>query len=48
MKDNFFKRSVIFAAALLLLSSSAVAAHAWNSADEIARLKRKSLTGDLW
>ncbi|WP_278549306.1 hypothetical protein [Cloacibacillus evryensis] len=41
MKDNFFKRTVIFAAALLLLSSSAVAAHAWNSADEIARLKKE-------
>ena len=38
MKDNFFKRSVIFAAALLLLSSSAVAALAWYSAEVIARL----------
>ena len=39
MTDNFFKKAVLFMAVLLLVSSNA--AYAWNSGDEIARLKKE-------
>ncbi len=39
MTDNFFKKAVVFMAVMLLISSNA--AYAWNSGDEIARLKKE-------
>ena len=39
MTDNFFKKAVLFMVVLLLVSSNA--AYAWNSGDEIARLKKE-------